>query len=186
MADPTQDAVTVTQEIATSLITQAEGFVTGLMRPWNLYQLAIAAGLLLLATLLARPVGARYHNWLRSREDWPKWRLRFALLIHRRLRLILFVALIWPLIWVMREVTWPSRSYLLAILGSLAFAWLVIALLTRLIANNALRSLVRLGGWIWVTLFILNLTGDAQGLLESIGVSFGSPRGCSSSSMASS
>ncbi len=176
MADPTQDAVTVTQEIATSLITQAEGFVTGLMRPWNLYQLAIAAGLLLLATLLARPVGARYHNWLRSREDWPKWRLRFALLIHRRLRLILFVALIWPLIWVMREVTWPSRSYLLAILGSLAFAWLVIALLTRLIANNALRSLVRLGGWIWVTLFILNLTGDAQGLLESIGVSFGSTR----------
>ena len=74
MADPTQDAVTVTQEIATSLITQAEGFVTGLMRPWNLYQLAIAAGLLLLATLLARPVGARYHNWPSSAASpLPGW-----------------------------------------------------------------------------------------------------------------
>ncbi|WP_407491767.1 mechanosensitive ion channel family protein [Pseudooceanicola sp. MF1-13] len=176
MAEPTPQPSDVTLDIAQNLWAQGQVFVTGLLRPWNLYQLGIALAILVVATLLARPLAARYHDWLRSREDWPKWRLRYALLIQRRMRLIAFVALIWPVVWVMREITWPSRSYLLGIIASLAFAWLIIALLTRLIANNALRGLVRLGGWIWVTLVILGLTEDAQQLLESIGLSIGETR----------
>lgn len=176
MAEPDTSASDVTLDIAQNLLGQAHVFVNGMLRPWNLYQLGIALGVLVVATLLARPLSARFHEWLRSREHWPKWRLRYALLIQRRLRLITFVALIWPVVWVMREITWPSRSYLLGIIGSLAFAWLVIALVTRLIANNALRGLVRIGGWIWVTLVILGLTGEAQQLLESIGLSIGETR----------
>lgn len=163
----------VAQEIAESLYGQLEVFLNGLLRPWNAYQVLIALCLILAATVLARVLGRSFHDWLRGRDGWPKWRLRAALVVHRRLRLILFVALIWPTVWIMREVTWPSRSYLLSVVGSLAFAWLVIALATRIIANNALRSVVRLGGWVWVTLVILGLTDEAQALLASIGVSFG-------------
>ena len=170
-----QDETTaqVVQDIAQSLFNQTEALLTGLMRPWNAYQLLITAGLVVASILFCRLIRPRLHNWLRAQEGWPKWRLRAALVLLRRLRLITFVALIWPLIWIMREVTWPSRSYLLGVIGSLAFAWLVIALLSRAIANNALRSVVRFAGWIWVTLVILGLTDEAQSLLTSIGMSIG-------------
>jgi small-conductance mechanosensitive channel len=171
----TQDGSTaqVARDIAQSLFVQIEGFIGGLVRPWNAYQLLIVIGLVLVAALVGHLASRNFHDWLRSRDGWPKWRLRAALVVQRRMRLIVFVALIWPVIWIMREVTWPSRSYLLGVIGSLAFAWLVIALATRIIANNALRSVVRLGGWIWVTLVILGLTDEAQTLLSSIGLAFG-------------
>ncbi|WP_136634374.1 mechanosensitive ion channel family protein [Pseudooceanicola onchidii] len=167
------DTVEVAQDIAQSLYSQAEVFLNGLLRPWNAYQILIAIGLVIAAAILTKAIGPRYHDWLRTRDGWPKWRLRAALLVHRRMRLLIFVALIWPVIWIMREVTWPSRSYLLGVIGSLAFAWLVIALATRIIANNALRSIVRVGGWIWVTLVILGLTDEAQALFTSIGIGIG-------------
>ena len=73
-------------------------------------------------------------------------------------------------------MTWPSRSYLLAIAGELALAWLVIAIVTRLIGNSLLRSLVRYAGWTWVTLSILNLTHEAQALLDSAAIDVGETR----------
>jgi small-conductance mechanosensitive channel len=173
MASAQDTTAAATQDIAQNLFSQTEGFLVGLIRPWNAYQILITIGLILVAIVVSQIVGRRYHDWLRTRDGWPKWRLRVALLLHQRMRLIVFVALIWPVVWIMREVTWPSRSYLLGIIGSLAFAWLVIALATRVIANNALRAVVRTGGWIWVTLVILGLTEDAQSLLASIGISFG-------------
>ena len=164
------------QEIALGLWAEAQDFVVGLLRPWNAYQVGIALGVFALAWLLARILAPRLHDWLRTREGWPKWRMRFAVLLHRRLRLIFFVTLIWPLVWVMREVTWPSRSYLLGIIGSLALGWLVIALLTRLIANGFLRAIVRYIGWVWVTLIILGVTDEARNLLDSAAIEMGETR----------
>ncbi|OWU86170.1 mechanosensitive ion channel protein [Oceanicola sp. 22II-s10i] len=166
----------IAREIFEGLYKQTEFFLNGLMRQWNLYQILIALGLIVLAEVGSRILGPRYHAWLRERDGWPKWRLRFALLLHRRMRLILFVAMIWPLVWLMREATWPSRSYLLTIIGSLAFAYLAIALVTRLIANNLLRSLVRIGGWIWATLIIVGLTDETHTLLDSVAFSIGETR----------
>ena len=163
-------------DILMGVLRQLQTFLAGLMRPWNLYQLLIVAALILAAVLLARLIRPHYHEWLRSRDGWPKWRLRAALVVHRRMRLILFVGMIWPLVWIMREATWPSRSYLLSVVGSLAFAYLAIALVTRLIVNSFVRTLVRAGGWTWATLIILGLTDEARGLMESAAVSIGDSR----------
>ncbi|WP_163848671.1 mechanosensitive ion channel family protein [Pseudooceanicola aestuarii] len=176
MEPQSQTTAAVAQEIATRLVSEAQVFATSLLRPWNGYQIVIALILMVVAHLAARFLAPRYHHWLRDRDGWPKWRLRYALMLHKRLRLTLFVAMIWPLIWVMREVTWPSRSYLLGIVGSLALAWLLIALATRLIVNDIARALIRLGGWIWVTLVILGLTDETQRLFQSIGFDFGDTR----------
>ncbi|MEQ9258747.1 MAG: mechanosensitive ion channel [Roseovarius sp.] len=164
------------QDIALSIWTQAQDFAFGLLRPWNAYQLGIAIGLFVLAHLLARVAAPHLHGWMRTREGWPKWRMRFLVLVHRRLRLIFFVAMIWPLVWVMREVTWPSRSYILGIVAQLALAWLVIAIVTRLISNGFVRSMVRYVGWAWVTLSILGLTDEAQSLLDSAAIELGDMR----------
>lgn len=163
-------------EIVLGLLARAELFVNGLMRPWNAYQIGIVLALVLLAHLAARLMEPRVNDWLRSRDGWPKWRMRLAVTLRNRLRLIFFLAMIWPLVWIMREVTWPSRSYLLVVFAKLALAWLVIAVLTRLISNGVLRAMVRYAGWTWVTLSILGLTDDGRSLLDSIAVQIGTTR----------
>ena len=164
------------QQIALGVWDQVHVFALNLLRPWNAYQVAIIVGLVVVAHILSRLFGPRLHNWMRTREGWPKWRMRFLVLIHRRLRLIFFVLLSWPAVWIMREVTWPSRSYLIFIVAQLALAWLIIAIVTRLIANGVIRSAVRYVGWTWVTLSILDLTDEAQSLLESAAIEFGEMR----------
>jgi small-conductance mechanosensitive channel len=113
---------------------------------------------------------------MRTREAWPKWRLRWLLVIHKRLGGIIFVLLIWAVVLAMREITWPSRSYLLGIIATLATAWLVVTFATRLIANPLLRSVVRYGAWIWVTLTMLGITDESEQLLDSIALELGETR----------
>ena len=163
-------------EVGQSLFTQGEVFVTSLFRTWNLYQVAIALGLLLLSLGLRKIFAPRLHEWMRTREAWPKWRLRWLLVIHKRLGGIIFVLLIWAVVLAMREITWPSRSYLLGIIATLATAWLVVTFATRLIANPLLRSVVRYGAWIWVTLAILGITDESEQLLDSIALELGETR----------
>lgn len=163
-------------EVGQSLFTQGEVFITSLFRTWNLYQVAIALGLLLLSLGLRKIFAPRLHEWMRTREAWPKWRLRWLLVIHKRLGGIIFVLLIWAVVLAMREITWPSRSYLLGIIATLATAWLVVTFATRLIANPLLRSVVRYGAWIWVTLAILGITDESEQLLDSIALELGETR----------
>lgn len=170
------DAGPAPQDVAIGLWGETLDFLQGLLRPWNAYQVVIVLAIFAIATFAARFLAPRWQNWLRTREGWPTWRMRLGVLIHRRLRLILFVILVWPVIWIMREVTWPSRSYLLAVIGELAFAWLVIALISRFIGNRFLRTIVRTGGWIWVTVSILGLSDDAVALLDGIAINLGEIR----------
>jgi len=160
----------------TGLIGQAETFLTSLLRPWNAYQVGIAVAILLAAYLLKRLFGPRIRAWMASRKDWPTWRMRILVVIHRRLFMIFFVLLIWTVFFVMREVTWPSRSFLLAIVAELATAWLFVVFATRLIRSPLLRGIVRYGAWTYVTLAILNLRDEAAVVLDSVGFNLGDAR----------
>jgi small-conductance mechanosensitive channel len=174
-ADPGLGVDTLT-EIATDVAGQANTLLEALLRPWNAYQVGIALVLLAMAWLLRRLFGDRIRNWMATREGWPTWRMRILVVIHRRLMGIFFVALIWSVVWIMREVTWPSRSYLLTIFAELATAWLFVALSTRLIRSAVLRTVVRYGAWAYVTLAILNLRDEAAALLDGIGFNLGEVR----------
>ncbi|HKK97157.1 MAG TPA: mechanosensitive ion channel domain-containing protein, partial [Marivita sp.] len=147
--------------------------VDNLLRPWNAYQILIALGVFAVAHLLSSILKPRLHSWMRTREGWPKWRMRALVVIHRRFRMILYVALIWAVVFVMGQITWPSRSYLLVIIANLATAWLLIAFATRLIKNPLMRGFVRYGAWIWVTLSITGLADETQNLLESAAFTIG-------------
>ncbi|SLN20242.1 putative MscS family protein.1 precursor [Roseivivax jejudonensis] len=173
---PDNDTVAQLQSIALDLLARAELFMAGLLRPWNAYQIVIALALFALAHILAWGLRPRFHDWMRSREGWPKWRMRILVLLHRRVRMILFVVLAWIAVWILREVTWPSRSYLLGVIAELATAWLVIAFATRLIGNPLLQSVVRYGAWAWVTVSILNLGEEARSALDSVAISAGEMR----------
>lgn len=162
--------------IGGDLLTRGEAFFENMFRTWNTYQLLIALGVLVAAHILRAILGPRIRAWMASRDNWPTWRMRILVVVHQRLRAIFFVTLIWFVVFTMREITWPSRSYLLSVIGTLALAWLLIVFATRLIKSPFLRKFVRYAAWTWATLQILGLLDVAERLLDSIGFSIGEIR----------
>jgi len=160
-------------DVGQSLIGQAEVFALSLLRPWNAYQVAIALALFVLAHVMRAGLGPKIRAWMATREGWPTWRMRILVVIHQRLRAIFFVGLVWTAVLILREVTWPSRSYLLGIVATLATAWLFVAFATRLIRSVFLRRLVRYGAWIYVTLYVLGLIEETERVLDTAGFQFG-------------
>jgi small-conductance mechanosensitive channel len=156
-----------------TLLVQARNFGLGLIQPWRLYQVAILIGLLIFGQLVSLVLSGRINNWMHTLGSRPKWQLRLLLLLNQRIRSITFVIAAWSLVFVMREVTWPSRSYLIGLVAELATAWLVISIVTRMMRNQSLRRVIRWGAWIFVTLNILGLTDFAASVLSDIGVSLG-------------
>lgn len=155
------------------LLKQVRNFGIGLVQPWRLYQLAILAACIGFGQILSLLLTQRMNDWMRKLEGRPKWQLRVLLLINQRIRFIAFVVAIWIIVLVMREITWPSRSYLLGVVAELSTAWLLISFFSRLLKNRSLRRVLRWGAWIFVTLNILGLTTIAASVLDSFALDIG-------------
>lgn len=167
------EAATQFQQLA-PLWAELQTFIEGLSRPgWRLYQVLIILGLGLMAHLLAWGLGPRLRNRMRTIEGWPKWRLRTLLVLLKRLRLILFIALCWAVFTVMQQVTWPARSYLIGVAATLATAYFGVGLVARLIQNSLLRTLVTWGLWTYATIHILNLIPQTTAFLDGLAIEFG-------------
>ena len=157
-----------------TLLRQFQLFGVTLLLPWRLYQIAMLLGCFAAGKLIALFVAPKMKNWMHHLEGWPKWRLRFLLLINQRIASLSFVLLGWILVVVLREVTWPSRSYLISLVVELATAWLVISISARLIQNKIARKLVRWGALIYVTISILGLSEFSANILDGFAVDLGS------------
>lgn len=151
-------------------------FLQGLLRRWNLYQIAISTAALVISLILGRALSARMRLWMRSLEGRPKWQLRALLAVEKRLPLIVGGALLWIIYLVMQEITWPSRSYLIGILAKVVLAWIGVEFIVQLIHNRALRRLSRWGLWAYVTLYFFGGLDSAASFLDNLAVSFGSFR----------
>ncbi len=156
--------------------SQIRLFAKGMLLPWRLYQLLAILGLFVVAHSAAKPLGHVLTAWLRRREGWPKWKLRLGILFQQRLRVILFAVLAWITVLVLRELTWPSRSQMIAVAAMIATAWAAVGFVARVIRNRFLRRIVSWAAWIWITLYFLGFLQPASDLLDSISVSFGSFR----------
>ena len=77
---------------------------------------------------------------------------------------------------VMHELTWPSRSYLLAISAKLALAWLVIRLVTSVIRNEFVVRLVSITAWLVAALSIIGQLDPTLDALDSVSIAFGGMR----------
>ncbi|WP_086054007.1 mechanosensitive ion channel family protein [Pseudoruegeria sp. SK021] len=130
-------------------------------------------GLLAVSFGLNAIIGPALYQRMRALEGLPKWLLRLLLVLYRQLPLILFVGLSWATVVVIREVTWPARSYLVGIAASIATAWLLVRLAGQLVRNRLLRRLVTTSLLIYVTLYYLSLDDDAARVLSDIALDFG-------------
>jgi len=77
---------------------------------------------------------------------------------------------------VMLTSTWPSRSYLLAVAANLAFAWLIIRLVTSVIRNPFIVRLVSLSAWLVAALSILGQLEPTVEALDSVSIVLGGLR----------
>lgn len=77
---------------------------------------------------------------------------------------------------VMLALTWPSRSYLLITAASLAFAWLVIRVVTSAIRNEFVVRLISVLAWTIAALSILGLLDSTIAALDSVAVVLGGLR----------
>jgi small-conductance mechanosensitive channel len=77
---------------------------------------------------------------------------------------------------VMWHVTWPSRSYLIAVSAKLALAWLLIRLVTSVIQNALIVRLVSLAAWLVAALSIIGQLDWAADTLDSVAIELGGLR----------
>jgi small-conductance mechanosensitive channel len=71
---------------------------------------------------------------------------------------------------IMASLTWPSRSYLIAVAAKLAFAWLIIRLVTSGIRNSFIVRAVSLLAWVVAALSILDKLDAVIAGLDSVSI----------------
>jgi len=149
-------------------------FMQGIAAPgWRQNQVLIVLGLIVIAWALHRWTGNGLQNYVRSRDGWAKWQLRWIVQIRRRLGLIWFAALAFGVYQVMQNVTWPSRSYLIGLAATLAAVWVGIAFAAQLVRNRPLRRIVTWSLWIYATLYLLNVSDDVAGFMDDLAIEIG-------------
>ena len=141
-----------------------------------LLQLAILAVLLLAARLVASRLEPKLEARLRAIESPNHRALRLAVVLLRRLGLVIFVLLSSIALVVMRSYGWPGADFLVETAMLLAGAWLILRLLSQMIKSKLLGKAVSVGVWIYVALLVLGLMDDAAILLEAVGFTIGTFR----------
>ncbi len=173
-----QDAVQETNDLSTQVQIMFEklvAFANTLVLPSRLTQMGIMIALLVVAYVFKLYFGPKFHDWMRGLEGRPKWQLRVLLMVHRRMRLVVFVILIWVAIFIMRQGLnlFPSRTYLMDIVGTIGLAWVMVVVAARFIQNTLLRRIATWGAWIYATLYFLGLVEATEALLDQIAVNLG-------------
>ena len=162
-------------DIIESLQGAAQSIGAQVTSPWFYLQL----GLILAAAGIAYAVGAA----VRARVDtaslamgWPApLRLFMRVLVGSASTAVFAVEMTLARV-VMLTSTWPSRSYLLSVAANLAFAWLIIRLVTSVIRNTFIVRLVSLSAWLVAALSILGQLEPTIDALDSVSIVLGGLR----------
>ena len=161
--------------IHTWLVAAARSLGAEVTSPWFYLQL----GLIMAGGGLASAAGAT----VRSRVDmtslamgWPAPLRLFMRVLVGTASAATFAALMASARLAMLTVTWPNRSYLLAVSAKLALAWLVIRFAASVIRNPFIVRLVSLSAWCVAALSILGQLGPVIDILDSVGIDLGGLR----------
>lgn len=149
--------------------------VSNLVSVWTAVQVGLIVLAYVAAAAIARIIEPKLEARLRLIRNQPRL-LRALIVPLRRLKWILFALLLWLVLIAMRAWTWPSRSYLIGLAASLAAAWVVISILSRLIRNRSLANLFAIAAWSAVALVFVGLADDVVRLLDAAAFPIGQTR----------
>ncbi|MCB1724990.1 MAG: mechanosensitive ion channel [Gammaproteobacteria bacterium] len=154
------------------LIDQVSTYVS---QPWFIYQVLIIGSSYVAAHLLAKFVEKRLERRVREIKGHPHL-LRHLVVILRRTNWVLYVVLLGGVLVLMRNLTWPSRSYLIYVALLLALAWLVLAVVSRAIHSRTISQVVAVSIWIYVAVSIFDLNQTLADFLDGLAFSVGEMR----------
>src|SRR5467141_1308275 len=162
-------------DIPEFLLSAARSVGAEITSPWFYLQL----GLILAGAGIAYAAGAA----IRLRIDlaslamgWPAPLRMFMRVLVGSASTAVFAVLMTLARVIMLTSTWPSRSYLLAVAANLAFAWLIIRLITSVIRNPFIVRLVSLSAWLVAALSVLGDLNPTIEALDSVSVVLGGLR----------
>jgi small-conductance mechanosensitive channel len=146
-----------------------------LLNPWTLLQLAALAISALLAWLLTKRLRPAIENRARNVKGNPDL-LRLLIAFMQRLPW-LFLAVLLAVARIVLALIAPSQQlWLLTTALTLAAAWFVISVLTRLIRSRALARVAAFGLWCYVALITLGIRDDIASVLDSAAINLGKVR----------
>ncbi len=155
-------------EVVDGIVVGGQKLLTGLwesiFNPWTIYQLVIIAFVYLVSWLISIRIEPKFEAWIRSLKLNAGF-LRLLAALLRRTEWVLFVVLCWTAYQIVDANTWPWNTLILRIAYTLALAWLIINVLSRIIHSRQLSSLVAVIAWIVVA---LSLTGYLQSATETL------------------
>ncbi|MCY0096109.1 mechanosensitive ion channel family protein [Hoeflea ulvae] len=161
--------------IAQDALTLLETGTAYFAQPWTFYQI----GIIILCYLTGWLVSRRVEPWLESRARTIKGKpglLRVIIAVMRRSHWIIFLILLTLIRTLTLELTWPSRTYLMALALALGWAWLAISVSSRIIHNRTVSRLIALAVFSYVALGILDLRPEATAFLEQMAIQLGDLR----------
>ena len=142
--------------------------------PYQLLQIAVIVGCIVVAWIVARTLGPRFEGWALSKSGRPKWQLRWIVILRRRMQLGIFALLAWAATGGFALLyTFPSRRYLLALAATIATAWFFIGIATQVVRNRFLRKIIGWGLTAYATLYYVGYLDEATGFLDRVAISFG-------------
>ncbi|MEC5323600.1 mechanosensitive ion channel family protein [Aurantimonas sp. A3-2-R12] len=143
-------------------------------QPSSLLQIAIVIACLAFAWLLDRLSRVPIELQVRKIKGAPRF-LRIVAAIRRRMGLVFFVLLLWGAKLVDAAAGGP-RSQIVAIVFDLALAYLVIAVVSRIVRNRLLSRVITFVAWGLAALSILDLIGPVAEVLDQTALTVGQSR----------
>lgn len=152
-----------------------DGWMDFMIRPSTFVQFGILMTLMAVSVLAARRFQEPLTRWV-ARLKINYGTKRVLLTVVRRFRWVLLVILMWLTLTIMREVTWPGKSYFISVALNLALAWLAIAILSSVIKSRPLAKTVAIICWSIAALSILGWLDDTKAVLDQIAFTAGNFR----------
>jgi len=162
-------------DIPEFLLSAARSVGAEITSPWFYLQL----GLILAGAGIGYAAGAAIRSRIEMTSlamGWPAPLRLFMRVLVGSASTAVFAVLMTLARVVMLTSTWPSRSYLLSVAANLAFAWLIIRLVTSVIRNEFIVRLVSLSAWLVAALSILGQLDPTIEALDSVSVVLGGLR----------
>src|SRR5450755_3318169 len=162
-------------DVTDFLLSASRSVGAEITSPWFYLQL----GLILAGTGIGYAAGAAIRSRIETTSlamGWPAPLRLFMRVLVDSASTAVFAVLMTLARVVMLTATWPSRSYLLSVAANLAFAWLVIRLVTSVMRSTFWVRLVALAAFLVAALSIVGQLGPTIDALDSVSVVLGGLR----------
>ena len=146
-----------------------------MLSEWTFYQLGIIAVGYIFASFIASRTEPAMETRARRIKGNPDL-LRVIIAFMRRLKWLFFILWLWLANVILTRATWPSQRWLVSTALTLAAAWFIISVLTKIIRNPSLSRMVAIVSWGYLALYATGLDGPVLSTLDSAAVNLGATR----------